>query len=560
MSAGRRLGRTLLVGAVLLGVTATGPGAHAAPGTPPQPPPSEVLARDPATVTPPPQPFAAQAVTCPPVSNVIQRNAPGGGRTVALTFDDGPGPSTDQILRILAANDVAATFFNIGINEQARPATVRAIADQGFLLGNHSWSHPDMTTLTAAQQAAEMDNASNQQASIVGSRPCFFRPPYGAYNQTTLNLAQARNMAVFNWSVDTRDWEARGSADQAWVNQIISLAQAGGSQAHPVILFHNSPTGNPATVAALPSIISFYKARGYTFVDLAGRVRPPDPTRGDISPVTVAAARTNAGTALAFVRGTDGALHVTTGTPAGFGAYQRIPAGARSGPAAVSWDGQRVDLFVVGNDRALWHTATSVDAQGRPTTWVPWENLGGTLTTAPAVAASAANRLLVTARGSDGAVWSRAWDGTTWRPWTSLGGRAISAPAVDVVDAATYRTLVVGVDGAVWQRQVSAVGAPLAGWSSTGAGTAFAPGASATAGWARAVRAVAISNGPGVRQIWGNGTLVDIGGAVTSAVALQEVGTNQTWTFARGTDNALWLNVATAGSSSTWLRIGGTVV
>ena len=94
-----------------------------------------------------------------------------------------------------------------------------------------------------------MDNASNEQASLVGSRPCFFRPPYGAYNSTTLDLAQARNMAVFNWSVDTFDWEARGSADPYWVDRIISLAQAGAARRTRSILFHNS---RPVTRQPLP--------------------------------------------------------------------------------------------------------------------------------------------------------------------------------------------------------------------------------------------------------------------------------------------------------------------
>jgi peptidoglycan/xylan/chitin deacetylase (PgdA/CDA1 family) len=518
-----------------------------------------VLAADPATVPTPPESFAAAAASCPAAPYGVQRAAPGGGRTVALTFDDGPGASTEQILQVLAANEVTATFFNIGINETVRPATVQSTAAQGYLLGNHTWSHPDMSTLTSAQQAAEMDNAINEQVSLVGSRPCVFRPPYGTYNSTTLSLAQARNMAVFNWSVDTRDWEARGSADQSWVDRIVSLAEAGGSQTNPVILFHNQPGGNPATVAALPTIISYYRDRGYTFVDLAGNVRPQDPTRRDISPVGVAAARTSVGTALAFVRGTDGALYVTTGTPAGFGAYQRIPAGTLSGPAAVSWDGHRVDLYVVGTDRALWHTATFVDAQGRPGSWGTWQSLGGTLTAAPAVASSYPGTLLVTGRGTDGAVWSRAWDGTSWTPWTSIEGRAVSAPAVDAGDTGTYRALVVGTDGAVWVRPLTAAGAPLAGWSSTLVPTDFAPGASGTAIWARDIRAIAYSSGAGVRQIWANGAVLDIGGAVTSAVAMQEFGGTSTWTFARGTDNALWLNVATSGGSSSWVRIGGTL-
>ena len=256
-----------------------------------------------------------------------------------------------------------------------------------------------------------MDNAINEQVSLVGTRSCFFAP-YSTCSSTP-RPGRGRQLAVFNWSVDTRDWEARGSADPYSVNQIISLAQAGWSQSNPVILFHNQPGGNPATVAALPSIIAYYRDLGYTFVDLAGGVPPRRTAPSDISPVAVAAARTSAGTALAFVRGTDGALWVTTGTTAGFGPYQRIPAGTLSGPAAVSTDGRRVDVFVVGTDRALWHTGTVVDAQGKPTTWWGWENLGGVLTAAPAVASGASGRFLVTGRASS--ALSSAWDGTAWR-------------------------------------------------------------------------------------------------------------------------------------------------
>ncbi len=277
-----------MVALVVVATSLLGLPAQAAPpdpGPPPVPlvegpwPPSRVLAVDPATVEPP---FSAAAVnTCPAVGSGINRTAPGAGRTVALTFDDGPGASTDAILSILRNAGVTATFFNVGVNEAVRPATVRSMAN-GFLLGNHTWSHPDMTRLSAAGQAAEMDNESAQQASIVGSFPCFFRPPYGATNSTTLSLAQARRMAVWNWSVDTEDWKANGSADQFWVNRIITLAQAGGSQEHPVILLHNQPTAMPATVAALPAIIAFYRDRGYTFVDLAGRTAVTDrPVTGD---------------------------------------------------------------------------------------------------------------------------------------------------------------------------------------------------------------------------------------------------------------------------------------
>lgn len=280
-----RSGRALLVVTSVLALAMTGPAAQAAPVAPQPPPaaalpagpwpPSEVLAADPATVAPP-DTVSTLDVGCPPVPDGVQRTAPGAGRTVALTFDDGPGRSTEAILRVLAEKQVRATFFDVGVNENARPATVRAIAAQGHLLANHTWSHPDMSRLDAAAQAAEMDDAMAQQEGTVGARPCFFRPPYGAFDSTTLNLAHARRMAVYNWSVDTRDWEARGSGAAKWVDRILTRAEAGGSQSHPVVLMHNSPRGNPATVAALPEIIDFYRAAGYTFVDLAGGTAPPD--------------------------------------------------------------------------------------------------------------------------------------------------------------------------------------------------------------------------------------------------------------------------------------------
>lgn len=285
-----------------------------------------------------------------------------------------------------------------------------------------------------------------------------------------------------------------------------------------------------------------------------------DARRDDISPVGVTAVRTSAGTVLAFVRGTDGALWVTTATNGAFGGYRRIPAGTLSGPAAVTANGSRIDLFVVGTDRALWHTVTTVDGAGQPTSFSPWESLGGTLTTAPAAASSTSGRLIVTARGTDGSLWSRTYDGG-WNPWRTAEGQVVSAPAVDVADANAYRIVAVGTDGTAWARDVSAAtGSPVSAWSFLGQYSATAPGASGTASWARSIRALGYTSGSGVRQVWGNGTVVNLGGVVTSGLALVEFGTTSTWTLARGTDGALWLNVVTgSGTSSAWYRVGGTL-
>jgi peptidoglycan/xylan/chitin deacetylase (PgdA/CDA1 family) len=100
-------------------------------------------------------------------------------------------------------------------------------------------------------------------------RACAFRPPYGNYDAVALSLAQQRRMSVWLWSVDTQDWMARGSGSPFWVSRIIRLAQGeGGALRHPVVLMHNQPAGNPATVAALPVIIRFFRSHGYRFVRL----------------------------------------------------------------------------------------------------------------------------------------------------------------------------------------------------------------------------------------------------------------------------------------------------
>jgi peptidoglycan-N-acetylglucosamine deacetylase len=209
------------------------------------------------------------AARCPAAPYGPRRSAPGSGKTVALTFDDGPGRSTAAILAALARYKVPATFFNIGVDMAARPWLVREEARDGYVLGDHTWDHPDLVPLSAAGQAAELDRVSAEQWSLTGTVPCVFRSPSGDYDATTLRLAQQRRMGVWLWSVDTQDWLADGSGSSSWVQRIIRLAEAEGAKlAHPVVLMHNQPIGNPATVSALPVIIGFFRSHGYTFVAL----------------------------------------------------------------------------------------------------------------------------------------------------------------------------------------------------------------------------------------------------------------------------------------------------
>jgi peptidoglycan/xylan/chitin deacetylase (PgdA/CDA1 family) len=212
---------------------------------------------------------AAATSSCPAAPYGAHYSAPGRGKTVALTFDDGPGRTTAGVLKILAKYRVPATFFNIGQNEAGRASRVKDEVRDGFMVGNHTWNHPDLDLLSAAGQASQLDKTIAEQRAITGTSPCVFRPPYGDYDSTTLRLAQERRMSVWLWSVDTDDWMADGSGASYWVNRIIRLAESeGGVQAHPIVLMHNQASGNPATVSALPAIIRYFRSHGYRFVAL----------------------------------------------------------------------------------------------------------------------------------------------------------------------------------------------------------------------------------------------------------------------------------------------------
>jgi peptidoglycan-N-acetylglucosamine deacetylase len=257
-----------MVLAAALSVTASAAGYPPVPLQEGPPGPAAVMPGG-SVAQPPAVTGVPAAVGCPAARYGARFYAPGSSKTVALTFDDGPGKSTAAILAILARYGVPATFFNIGANMPARRSLVREEVKRGYAMGNHTWNHPDMAALSAGQQAAELDRMSAEQRLITGTVPCAFRPPYGDYDSTTLRLAQQRRMGVWLWSVDTQDWMAEGSGSSYWVHRIIRLAeQEGGALHHPIVLMHNQPAGNPATVSALPTVIQFFRSRHYRFVML----------------------------------------------------------------------------------------------------------------------------------------------------------------------------------------------------------------------------------------------------------------------------------------------------
>lgn len=140
--------------------------------------------------------------------------APDRPNELAITFDDGPNPAwTPQLLDILAAYKVHATFFMVGKFAQAESALVRRVASAGHLIGNHSWSHPNLARTSAAKIHEELRTTSDTLAQIASAPIHFFRPPFGARRPVVLRIARELDLTPVTWNAMTDDW-SEPSADR----------------------------------------------------------------------------------------------------------------------------------------------------------------------------------------------------------------------------------------------------------------------------------------------------------------------------------------------------------
>ncbi|MEV6038380.1 polysaccharide deacetylase family protein [Nonomuraea sp. NPDC052116] len=177
-------------------------------------------------------------------------------KCVALTFDDGPGPYTDTLLAYLAAYHAQATFFVVGSNVVTYPRVLRRTVAAGHEIGNHTWSHPDLTRLSPARVRSQLGRTDQAIRAITGIVPGLVRPPYGAIN-ATVRRQTGRPMVL--WSVDTLDWRYRSSATVA--RRALRSVRPGS-----VILFHDI---HPTTVRAIPRVLRKLARRGYRFVTVS---------------------------------------------------------------------------------------------------------------------------------------------------------------------------------------------------------------------------------------------------------------------------------------------------
>jgi peptidoglycan/xylan/chitin deacetylase (PgdA/CDA1 family) len=180
-------------------------------------------------------------------------------KCVALTFDDGPGKYTARLLDILAAHNARATFFVIGrnITREARPHLVRMVAE-GHEIGNHTWSHPDLTRLSPAKLAEEMAKTNRLVKAYTGTEPHTLRPPYGTTNARVAKEAKRQGLAQILWTIDTNDWQERKTDV---VVKRVTAAKPGA-----IVLLHETAA---TTVAGVPKMLEYFNRQGYTYVTIS---------------------------------------------------------------------------------------------------------------------------------------------------------------------------------------------------------------------------------------------------------------------------------------------------
>lgn len=195
---------------------------------------------------------------------------------IALTFDDGPSPTqTPRLVRILREHRVPATFFMVGSRVAAHPAVARLVADSGFGVANHTWSHPELPALNDGAVRSQLVRTERalRKAGVTHGR--LMRPPYGAANPRVRRDISRLHLTSVLWTVDSEDWVG-GNAGQI-AGRILAQLRP---HRRNVVLQHDGINNSPASVGAVPIVIRKARQRGYCFTDLdeAGRMRMPVPT------------------------------------------------------------------------------------------------------------------------------------------------------------------------------------------------------------------------------------------------------------------------------------------
>ncbi len=175
---------------------------------------------------------------------------------IALTFDDGPHPQyTPQILSALKKYNGHATFFVVGNRAQKYPGVIKQISQNGNQIGNHSYSHSQLTKLSESGIKSELKKTSDILQNIIQKKPSIVRPTYGSVNN---RVKSASGSPLILWSIDTLDWKTKSKTKT--VNKVVGKVKDG-----DIVLMHDL---YKPTAQATEAIIQNLTAKGYKLVTI----------------------------------------------------------------------------------------------------------------------------------------------------------------------------------------------------------------------------------------------------------------------------------------------------
>jgi len=201
----------------------------------------------------------------------IYRSGNRSSNMVALTFDDGPSAEfTPAILDILKEYNVPATFFMVGVHVEKYPEIAQRIVDEGHEIGNHTYSHRNIPTLSTIDLHKEILEATAAITTVTGVYPPYVRPPRGMYDGRFRRLANLLGQEIVLWTISIRDWRY-GVTPDSIVKTVRNKVKGG-----DIILFHDSGAlikneggDRRATVLALPQVIEVLQEKGLEIVPLS---------------------------------------------------------------------------------------------------------------------------------------------------------------------------------------------------------------------------------------------------------------------------------------------------
>ena len=173
---------------------------------------------------------------------------------IALTFDDGPSTAwTPALLDGLKERGVKATFFLIGENADKNPEIVKRMAEEGHLIGNHTYNHVELTKVSENEARLELADTSAVIVRITGKEPEYMRPPFGAWQR---KLEQEIQMLPVLWTIDPLDWTTENQDEI--VNKVVTEAQE-----NDIILLHDC---YKSSIEAGLQIVDILQEEGFVFV------------------------------------------------------------------------------------------------------------------------------------------------------------------------------------------------------------------------------------------------------------------------------------------------------